>query len=361
MAAILLLLLLLTSTTHVLSDHPTAATTTTATATAHNSFYLSRTTLFSNYDTMLRSFKIFIYAPPFPFTESTVFTTAPESQFYTSLLRSRFVTDDPSQAHLFFLPFPPSISTRNLARLVRSIRIAFPFWNRTLGADHFYLSAAGVDSSSDRNVVELKKNSVQISCFPTTSGLFIPHKDITLPPVHTFQVTTTTSPANSTPAFLGYMKVRERSTPVSLIEEITGDPVFKVEYSPPANSEFMKRSSFCLFVYGDDMTWMVEAMAARCVPVVITDRPIQDLPLMDVVKWSEMAVFVGSGGGAKGLKGVLDGITKIRYEQMVESGVMATHHLVWNTEPQPHDAFHMILYQLWLRRHTIRYARWAEQ
>ncbi|KAI3748772.1 hypothetical protein L6452_12090 [Arctium lappa] len=349
MAAILLLLLL-TFTAHVLSDRPAT--------TPHASLYLSPKTIFSNYDKMLHSFKIFVYAPPSPFTGATVFTTTPESQFYTSLLRSPFVTDDPSQAHLFFIPFPSSLSTRSLARLIRTIRISFPFWNRTLGADHFYLSAAGVDSSSDRNVVELKKNSIQISCFPTSSGLFIPHKDITLPPVHSFQ---TIPSVNSTPAFLGYMKLRE-PIPLGLIEEISDDSQFKVEYAPASTrGEFMNNSRFCLFMYGDDMTWMVEAMAARCVPVVITDRPIQDLPLMDVMKWSEMAVFVGSSGGGKGLRGVLDGIEKSRYDLMMESGVVATQHLVWNTEPQTHDAFHMIIYQLWLRRHTIRYARWAEQ
>ncbi|KAI3721242.1 hypothetical protein L2E82_32248 [Cichorium intybus] len=338
----LLLLSLLTFTGHVLS-----ATTS----------YLSPETLFSNYDKMLDSFKIFVYTTP-PSTDGNIFTTTQESQFYTSLLRSPFVTEDPIQAHLFFIPFPSSLSTRNLARQIRNIRVRYPFWNRTLGADHFYLSAAGVDSSSDRNIVELKKNSIQISCFPTSSGLFIPHKDITLPPIHRFQVAPS---VNATPAFLGYMRLSERS-PSSLIEEIKEHPEFKVESAPwNKTGEFIKSSRFCLFVYGDDMTWMVEAMALQCVPVVITDRPIQDLPLMDVMKWSEIAVFVSSSGGANGLRRVLDGIEKSRYEMMKKSGAAATQHLAWNAEPQPHDVFHMIIYQLWLRRHTIRYARWVEQ
>lgn len=159
------------------------------------------------------------------------------------------------------------------------------------------------------------------------------------------------------------MKLTDR-IPLQLIEEIENHPDFKVEYdldNKRGKLKMMKSSRFCLFVYGSDMTWMVEAMASRCVPVVITDRPIQDLPLMDVIKWSEIAVFVSSSGGAEGLRGVLDGIEKIRYEQIKESGVVATQHLVWNAEPQTYDAFQMIVYQLWLRRHTIRYARWVEQ
>ncbi|KAK9061141.1 hypothetical protein SSX86_018321 [Deinandra increscens subsp. villosa] len=347
-AFIFLLISLLTLTGDVLSEHTTTTT----------SLYHSPKTIFSNYDNMLHSFKIFLYPPPPSSTDAPLFTTTQESNFYQSLLRSPFVTDDPTHAHLFFLPFPSSTSTRNLARLIRNIRVTFPFWNRTLGADHFYLSSAGVDSSSDRNVVELKKNSVQISCFPASSGLFIPHKDVTLPPVHSFQ---SIPSVNATPSFLGYMKLTDHQIPVTLttlIEEITDHPDFTVEYDPPAS----KKAKFCLFVYGgSDMTWMVEAMASRCVPVVITDRPIQDLPLMDVIDWSKMAVFVGPGGGAKGLKRVLEGIGEGEYEEMMESGVAATRHLGWNAEAQPHDAFHMVIYQLWLRRHTIRYARWVEQ
>ncbi|XP_076904765.1 putative glycosyltransferase At3g07620 [Bidens hawaiensis] len=329
--------------------------TTTVTSTT---LYQSPKTTFSNYNTMLSTFKIFTYS-------TTPTTTPQESQFHTSLLTSHFTTQDPNHAHLFFLPFPPSTSTRSLARAIKSIRNTFPFWNRTLGADHFYLSAAGVDSSADRNVVELKKNSIQISCFPTASGMFIPHKDVTLPPVHSFEGVSSvndTDTDTNTPFYLGYMRLTDESHHPTLIKEIKDHPDFKVELDPTnKKKKFVKSSRFCLFVYGSDMTWMVEALASGCVPVVITNHPIQDLPLMDVINWSEIAVFVGPTGGAEGLKRVLDGIEKSRYERMVESGVAVTQHLVWNAEPKAHDAFHMVVYQLWLRRHTIRYARWVEQ
>nr|DAD38024.1 TPA_asm: hypothetical protein HUJ06_008665 [Nelumbo nucifera] len=35
--------------------------------------------------------------------------------------------------------------------------------------------------NSDRNIIELKKNSVQIPCFPTAEGRFIPPKDVSFP------------------------------------------------------------------------------------------------------------------------------------------------------------------------------------
>ncbi|KAF2296133.1 hypothetical protein GH714_036298 [Hevea brasiliensis] len=151
----------------------------------------------------------------------------------------------------------------------------FPYWNRTLGADHFYVSCAGLGYESDRNLVELKKNSVQISCFPAPDG---------------------------------------------------------------------------------------EALRFGCLPVVITDRPIKDLPLMDVLRWQEIAVFVGStvntNSRLKGVKRVLDRTCKDdTCAGMRRLGVAASHHLLWNEKPEPYDPLHMVVYELWLRRHTIRYAR----
>lgn len=317
--------------------------------------YLSPTTLFPNYQKMLSIFKIYIHTPPKPFTAA--FSMPPESLFHSSLLQSSFVTQNPKEAHLFFVPFS-DLSTRSLARLVRELRQSFPYWNSSLGADHFFLSRSGIEYTSDRNIVELKKNSVQISCFPTTSGNFIPHKDITLPPVNPSPIELPHAPTNGTTAFLGYMKLDSRvKSTWSFVDELIDDPEFVIESEPSDGMGRIRSSKYCLFMYDGDVSWMVEALASGCVPAVITDRPIQDLPLMDVLRWSEIAVVVGTGGGVKGLKAVLGGISEDRYERMRELGVTASRHLVWNAAPQPYDAFHMVMYQLWLRRHTIRYAR----
>ncbi|KAH7511434.1 hypothetical protein JRO89_XSUnG0202700 [Xanthoceras sorbifolium] len=286
--------------------------------------YLSPLTFLPNYQNMVKSFKVFIYTPPQPL----LFSTPAESLFFSSLLNSSFLTPDPERAHLFFVPFPSGTPTRSISRLVNAIRNDLPFWNRTLGADHFYVSCDGLGFTADRNLVELKKNSVQISCFPAQRSMFVPHKDVTLPP--RVDPPATHAPANESKNYFGYVKygaVKSRAWSTS------------------------------------DVSGISDAVRFGCVPVVITDRPIQDLPLMDVLRWQELAVFVGwknkSGGGIKGLRRVLDrtcGDEK-RYEGMRRSCMKAGQHFVWNEEPQLLDAFHMVMYQLWLRRHAIRYAR----
>lgn len=324
--------------------------------------YLSPTTLFPNYQKMLQSFKVF------PYTAPLVFSTPSDSEplFVSSLLNSSFLTLDPEQADLFFIPFSSiNVSARSLSRLVNALRYDFPFWNRTLGADHFYVSCEGLSFGSDRNVLELKKNSVQISCFPTAPDKFVPHKDITLPPSLAGPYSPMEKAKNH--LHLGYVRygaIKEHS----LIKELRADSEFLVDSEPLDQLGFQERiriSKFCLFEYGKgDVSGINDALRHGCVPVVITDRPIQDLPLMDVLRWQEMAVFVGWNKGRAGVK--VEELKRVlyrtcggddRYGEVRGLGVTAGKHFVWNEQPQPYDAFHMLMYQLWLRRHTIRYAR----
>ncbi|KAM1119708.1 hypothetical protein ACFX1X_044334 [Malus domestica] len=49
-----------------------------------------------------------------------------------------------------------------------------------------------------------------------------------------------------------------------------------------------------------------EALCFSCVPVVITDRPIPDLPFSNVLRWQKIAMFVrGSGRVVRVLKRML--------------------------------------------------------
>ncbi|PHT99703.1 hypothetical protein BC332_29491 [Capsicum chinense] len=322
--------------------------------------YLSPTTFTKNYNKMLVNLKLFIYQP----VQHIAFSSPSASLFYKSLINSAFVTREPEEAHLFFVPVSPGTSKRALARLVRELRTRYTFWNRTLGADHFFISPEGIEFSSDRNALELKKNSVQISVFPTVSGNFIPHKDISLPPARTPELKLISDePVNGT--VLGFLNWDGR-TEAELVNELKLDDDFLVESEPSNHVERAKNSKFCLFFYSDgslaatNSMNIATAMSSGCVPVVIVDRPVQDFPLMDVLRWSEMVLLIGNRRGADGVKAVLGGVTVEKYEKMRELCVAAGQHMVWNDEPQPYDAFHMVIYQLWMRRHTIRYTRREE-
>jgi len=279
--------------------------------------YVSPTTVLLNYEKMVENFKVFVYKPN---SAQLKFASTVESLFYSSLHNSTYLTQDPEEAHLFFLPFSSDLSTRALAHVLSRIRNDFPYWNRTLGADHFYLSRVGIPLERDRNLVELKKNAVQISCFPTPNDKFVPHKDITLPPVPDPHVLLQRVPARS------------------LVND---------------NETWRGEEFLCAMKHTNDASWIGEALRVGCVPVVVTEEPLNDMPFMDVLRWREMAVFVRSVGG---VTRALGDTWRERHERMRKLGVAASTHFQWNQPPLPFDAFNTIMYQLWLRRHTVRYA-----
>ncbi|XP_004516652.1 uncharacterized protein [Cicer arietinum] len=79
--------------------------------------------------------------------------------------------------------------------------------------------------------------------------------------------------------------------------------------------------------------------------------PLNDMPFVDVLRWRKMAVFV------KSYVKVDTDTWRKQHEFMKRLGVVASEHLQWNRSPMPLDAFNTIMYQLWLRRHTVRYKR----
>lgn len=153
---------------------------------------------------MNKSLKIYVYrhkkTDPFanvllPENSEPGGNYASESYFKKSLFNSHFLTKDPSKADLFYLPFSIA-SLRHDKRVgvggiqtyirnyIRDISRAYPFWNRTGGADHFYVACHSVGRSAMEKAVEVKLNAIQVVC---SSSYFLPgyiaHKDASIPQI----------------------------------------------------------------------------------------------------------------------------------------------------------------------------------
>lgn len=158
---------------------------------------------------MIKSFKIYIY----PHGKGDRFANAllpvnfepggnyaSESYFKKVLTKSHFITKDPSAADLFYLPF--SIATLRHDRRVGvggipdfikdyifTISRSYPFWNRTAGADHFYVACHSIAKVAMEKAEEVKFNAIQVVC---SSNYFlagyVPHKDASMPQIWPRQV-----------------------------------------------------------------------------------------------------------------------------------------------------------------------------
>jgi len=64
---------------------------------------------------------------------------------------------------------------------VKSIISQYPYWNRSLGADHFFISCADIDVTATARIANLMKNSIRLVCSPTYNHEYVPHKDVSLP------------------------------------------------------------------------------------------------------------------------------------------------------------------------------------
>ncbi|XP_031115725.1 probable glycosyltransferase At5g03795 isoform X2 [Ipomoea triloba] len=151
-----------------------------------------------SYAEMERKFKVYIYRDGDP---KTYYQTprkltgkyASEGYFFQNIRESKFVTDDPDQANLFFIPISchkmrgKGTSYENMTIIVQnyveSLIAKYPYWNRTLGADHFFVTCHDVGVRATEGLPLLIKNSIRVVCSPSYNVGYIPHKDVALPQV----------------------------------------------------------------------------------------------------------------------------------------------------------------------------------
>lgn len=322
-----------------------------------------------NYKDMIENLRVFIYPNSqnatyeFDVTGDTPVPVDSDSQsevLFFNLLAKRpnaFVTKDPEEAHLFFLPLSftamltnlgPAAVGVHLRHYLQSIRYSFPFWDRALGSDHFYLTTGAYESYNHRNNLEFNKNAIQVARSPLEpQQFFYPHKDIALPS-HQQSPNNHLTPERR--SHLAYVGIPRSFTP----SEWESDSDFFLESRD--GSAQLADAKFCVT---DSMRHVVDALRAGCVPVLVSDSLFYDLPFQDVLNWHQFAVVIGTSEMAS-LKTVLTSMPETTYQKMQYLGQQASKHMEWHDPPAPYDAFHMTLFQLWMRRHSVKYGRRAE-
>ncbi|CAA0841456.1 Exostosin family protein [Striga hermonthica] len=335
-----------------------------------------RALFMEEYKQMKKSFKIYVY----PHEKNDPFANvllpedsvpggnyASESYFKKGLFMSGFLTDDPSQADLFYLPFSiaslrqdPRVGVAGIQDFIKdyisNISRSYPFWNRTGGADHFYVACHSIGRSAMEKAIEVRLNAIQVVCSSSyfLSG-YIAHKDVSIPQIwprnDDFAPTRSLSKRKRLGFYAGAMNSRVRK---SLVSTWGNDSEISVHEArvKSAYSEALLGSKYCIHAKGFEVNTarVADAIYYGCVPVVVADH--YELPFGDVLDWSRFAVVVAEAD-IPYLKRILEEEEE-EYVRMQGNVMSVREHFQWHHVPADYDAFHMVMYQLWLRRSRIR-------
>ncbi|GMI85476.1 hypothetical protein HRI_002216900 [Hibiscus trionum] len=329
-----------------------------------------------DYREMNRSFKIYVYPhrrnDPFahvflPVDFEPGGNYASESYFKKALMKSHFVTKDPRKADLFFLPFSIArlrhdhrVGTGGIPSFIRdyisNISREYPYWNRSGGADHFYVACHSIGRSAMEKAAQVKLNAIQIVC---SSSYFVsryfPHKDASIPQVWPRTgdpPDIATCKRNKLAFFAGSVNspVREK-----LLESWRNDSVIFAHHGrlkTPYADELLG-SKFCLHVKGFEVNTarIADSLYYGCVPIIIANY--YDLPFADVLNWKSFSIAVVTVD-IPSLKKILQQITSDEYSALQRNVLKVRKHFQWHVPPTDFDAFFMVMYELWLRRSSIR-------
>ncbi|CAM6082894.1 unnamed protein product [Calypogeia fissa] len=333
------------------------------------------------YQEMEERFKVYIYQEgeePLVHNGPCKNIYAIEGRFIQELQGDNpFVTEDPEEAHVFFLPFSVAMMvtylyTANSGDMSPLLRFAkdyidvvsrkYPYWTRSEGTDHFMLACHDWGPHISRADEKLVSKTIRVLCNANVSEGYIPTKDASLPEIHLI--------GGETPAELGGLPASERTIlaffaggdhgPVrpDLFKHWEGkdDGILVYHQVPdggPAYHTYMKSSKYCLCPGGYEVNSprIVEAIYNDCVPVVIADKFV--LPFSDVLDWKTFALHVLEAD-IPNLKLILEAVPMEIYLGMEARIRQVRHHFLLNQPPKRYDAFNMILHSVWLRRLNIQ-------
>ncbi|KAK7839754.1 probable glycosyltransferase At5g03795 [Quercus suber] len=342
--------------------------------------YRNANVFYRSYLEMEKQFKIYVYEEG----EQPLFHNGPCKSIYSTEgnlihgieINNQFRTRDPEKAHVFFLPFSVAMLVRfvyvqnshdfgpikhTVIDYVNIISGKYPYWNRSLGADHFMLSCHDWGPEASRATPYLHKNSIRVLCNANTSEGFNPTKDVSFPEINL--------QTGSIDGFIGGPSPSHRPIlaffagglhgpirPVLLEHWENKDEDIQVhKYLPKGVSylDMMKKSKYCICPSGYEVASprIVEAIYAGCVPVLISDYYV--LPFSDVLNWKSFSVEVPVKD-VPNLKKILMSIPTRQYIRMQRRVVQVRRHFEVHSPPKRFDVFHMVLHSVWLRRLNVR-------
>ncbi|XVE71027.1 hypothetical protein DITRI_Ditri10aG0117000 [Diplodiscus trichospermus] len=330
-----------------------------------------------SYELMESTLKVYVYKEgkrPIVHTPVLKGIYASEGWFMKQLeANKKFVTKNPRQAHLFYLPFssrmleetlyvPDSHNHKNLIQYLKSyvgmIAAKYPFWNRTEGADHFLVACHDWAPSETKQHMA---NCIRALCNSDVREGYIFGKDVSLPETYVRNPQKPLRELGGKPPskrsilafFAGSMHGYLR--PILLEHWGNKDPDMKIFGKMPnvkGNMNYiqhMKSSKYCLCPRGYEVNSprVVEAIFYECVPVIISDNFVP--PFFEVLNWESFAVFVLEKD-IPNLKKILLSIPAKRYRQMQLRVKKIQQHFLWHPRPEKYDIFHMILHSVWYNR-----------
>ncbi|KAJ4730274.1 Exostosin family protein [Melia azedarach] len=336
--------------------------------------------LYRSYLLMEKLFKIFVYEegePPI-FHYGTCKNIYSMEGVFLSLMETdtKFRTQNPEEAQVYFLPFSvvmiiehlfdpiirdKAVLQRTVSDYVRIISHKYPYWNRSLGADHFMLSCHDWGPRATWYVPLLYYNSIRVLCNANTSEHFNPKKDASFPEINLLTGEITNLTGGGLPAskrttlafFAGRLHGKIRPALLKHWKEKDKDvQVYETLPKELSYQKMLKNSKFCICPSGHEVASprIVEAMYAECVPVLISQHYV--LPFSDVLNWDSFSIQVPVSE-IPNLKKILMEIPEEHYLRMQERVKMVQRHFVVNNPPVRYDVFNMIVHSIWLRRLNV--------
>ncbi|KAG2651246.1 hypothetical protein PVAP13_1NG273700 [Panicum virgatum] len=276
------------------------------------------------------------------------------------LLSSAVRTLNPEEADWFYVPvyttcdltpagLPlPFKSPRMMRSAIQFISNKWPFWNKTDGADHFFVVPHDFgacfhyqeEKAIERGILPMLRRA-------TLEGSIIipPYAPPQKMQAHLIPLDT---PRSIFVYFRGLFYDNGNDPEggyYARFENFKNNPLFDISTDHPSTYyEDMQRAVLCLCPLGW-APWsprLVEAVVFGCIPVIIADDIV--LPFADAIPWEEIGVFVDEEDVPK-LDSILTSIPieDILRKQRLLANLSMKKAMLFPQPAQPRDAFHQIL------------------